>query len=445
MLLLFNVLLVLLASAVELSCAFFAPCHGPSSMGESCDTDADCTGFGVACVLGKCQCDYAYDVLENDPQTGLRQCVKCMHFDFGLVYCSVPDTIDAPCDDKCRFPLFCDNNRCRCIRSKQEHGQCFVDSQLGQSCKRHIECTLPFSACINKRCDCVQGSVRRGNACYAAAKCPDGSRPGNACTVRTTEVEVLHNVINTAAVLDTCDKGNFCYTVDNTFSGHCCPVTCPLSTKPELDYVCSDRGNERGVKCPSETHFCHRFAGISFSYDVCCRRPCREPKPLYIRGSCYSRAHLGSPCEIDEQCDGGLTMECLNRACSCRNGFKPEPTSHSATETPPMTCVRSNCPSDSLALDTECVSKVRIGEQCMASVQCPPNAHCFRGMCFCQCGFTHLGHECVPDQQVVEDRRPLLPQDNLLGMNKPNGAGSGGNLFQLMNSILQGVRVGASG
>ncbi|CDW54804.1 EB module family protein [Trichuris trichiura] len=355
---------------------------GSSTIGGLCDVDGDCKGHGVTCILGKCQCHYSY-AQKTDAHSAYQVCVKA------------PDTVGAPCSDTCRFPLFCNNNRCQCIRSKKEGNQY---SYLGQPCKRHIECSIPFSACINSQCGCVQGSSRRGNSCDAEAHCPNGQKAGRPCTIRTLDVDVIHNVINSGSILDDCQPGYFCHAPPMSFTGHCCALTCPFAIQPSTEYSCDAR-DEHGRPCPSETHYCHRFCtGPSFSYHICCRSPCKEPKPLYIHATCYARAFLGKDCQLNEQCDGATTMECSGGKCACKYGFKPESTEH--TSIPPMTCVPSQCSRQGALVGYDCIEKANLGEQCVTSVQCPSRAYCFRGICHCQCGFAKQGNQCVPNQQT---------------------------------------------
>uniref|UniRef100_A0A5S6QZC9 EB domain-containing protein n=1 Tax=Trichuris muris TaxID=70415 RepID=A0A5S6QZC9_TRIMR len=418
------VLCLLLADA---SRAYFVPCNGSSPIGGFCDVDEDCSGHGVTCILGKCQCHYAYS-LKTDTHTGYQTCMKA------------PDTVGASCADSCRFPLFCDNNRCQCIRSRKEGNQCFVDSYLGQACKRHIECSIPFSACINSQCDCVPGSRRRGNSCYAEVRCPNGQKAAKPCTVRTLDVDVVHNVINSGSVLDDCQPGYFCHAPPRSFTGHCCPISCPLGTQPSLQYSCDAR-DDAGHTCPSDTHYCHRIAGPSFSYNVCCRSPCREPKPVFIRGSCYSRAYLGKTCQLNEQCDGGTTMECSGAKCICKPGFNPESTEHTSVQ--PMTCVALQCSKPDALLSNDCLHKVNLGEQCISSVQCPNGAQCFRGICHCQCAFAKQGNQCVPHPTGTH-----RPADVIEKPSTRVGGGlgsSGGGFLNVVERILSGVRGGGGG
>ncbi|KFD49378.1 hypothetical protein M513_09741 [Trichuris suis] len=409
--------------------AYFVPCNGSSTIGGLCDVDSDCSGRGVTCMLGKCQCHFSY-AQKTDAHSGYQVCVKA------------PDTVGAPCSDTCRFPLFCDNNRCQCIRSKKEGNQCFVDSYLGQSCKRHIECSIPFSACINSRCDCVQGSRRYGNSCHAEAYCPNGQKAGRPCSIRTLDVGVIHNVINSGSVLDDCQPGYFCHAPPMSFTGHCCALTCPFAMQPSMEYTCDAR-DDRGHSCPSETHYCHRFAGPSFSYHICCRSPCKEPKPIYIHGSCYARAFLGKDCQVNEQCDGGTTMQCSGGKCACKSGFKPESTDH--TSIPPMTCVPSQCPRQGALVGHDCIEKVNLGEQCVSSVQCPNGAYCFRGICHCQCGLAKHGNQCVPHQTGTYDQPDVVDQPTPPRLGGGAASTAGGGFLNVVERLLKGVRSGSGG
>lgn len=137
------------------------------------------------------------------------------------------------------------------------------------------------------------------------------------------------------------------------------------------------------------------LSGQSFSTTICCRRPCREPNPVYVKGQCYPRAYLGSPCQVTEQCDGGYGMQCSGGNCNCAAGFKAYSDSYTTGDNPAQTCVR-DCAAN-IAKSGECFKASSLSQSCTVNEQCPQGAACFRGMCFCDCrkGFVKQSSGCV--------------------------------------------------
>lgn len=248
--------------------------------------------------------------------------------------------------------------------------------------------------------------------------CPLGGAPKGTCTVFTTEqqhhtnLQPAHGNGTAEARLHSCAAGWFCVTAAGSTSGHCCPVTCPLSTAVDARYSCAATVSNR---CPTDTHFCHRIngapslcppllcrqnvrcaalAGPNFAFAACCKRPCEQngPVSVYIKGVCVERGYLGGPCTRQEQCDGNTSLRC-NAAgrCECRD-VQHVPRTDALTEAsanPAQTCARS-C-TQQRGRDTECLPAAALGDPCFVQEQCPVGAGCYRGRCVCRCGYARVG------------------------------------------------------
>uniref|UniRef100_A0A915K596 EB domain-containing protein n=1 Tax=Romanomermis culicivorax TaxID=13658 RepID=A0A915K596_ROMCU len=360
-----QILILVLHMLFTLTKTTFFPDHG--FMGDSCDFNDDCSGYGVVCIKGK-----------------------------------LPDRINYSCSDACKLPMFCNNGKCDCIRSIVVNDVCFAESSFGQSCTKNEECVQPFSACISGSCRCIAGAVQVGSTCQAAPHCPTGAQPSGFCSRNSTNKQNIQNYANSGSQIDNCTKDAYCYTEENSYSGVCCPAVCPLSQKVDTRFTCDP--NQVTVDrplCPDDTHYCHRAAECkfiisygfyiaqSYSSTVCCPKPCYEPTPLFIRGACYARAFLNGPCEIDEQCDGAYGMQCTNKRCQCRQNFKPDVrNATNVDDDPAQICVRNCDVGQGAAVEHqgECFAgQLSVGDSCVVDDQCPQGGRCFRGVCRCLC------------------------------------------------------------
>lgn len=406
-----------LFTGLSLVAADLGPCDGNKALGDECDVDSDCSGFGVICNRGTCKCHEYYKQLEDS--NGRKSCQK------------IPDQIDARCTDVCRPPLLCYQGACKCIRSTVRNGKCVAAAKLGDPCTKHSDCSIPFSACTNSQCSCIVGTSPNNGACTAAQRCPDGaSAKGNCFRYIMERSDVIENFGNSGGKADNCPDKHFCVTADNSNSGFCCPQSCPFGDASDSRYSCAPNAT-RTQKCPDQTHFCHYSSGSSFSIAECCRRPCKEPTPLYINGDCYPRSSWGEACRVSEQCDGGITMECKEQKCQCKGNFKPVSDSTTGTSSPPPTCV-PECGSFGILNDMVCLTRKGLGDQCLISQQCPDSSICFRGACACGCGYTKAGGKCQKESATQAPGVTTQPggttKADLLGLFKGFLGGFGGNL-----------------
>uniref|UniRef100_A0A914ZLN0 EB domain-containing protein n=1 Tax=Parascaris univalens TaxID=6257 RepID=A0A914ZLN0_PARUN len=358
----------------------FTPCYGKSQLGGSCDRNFDCEHKGSICLRGRCRCHPHY--IEVVDEKGHNP--RCKR---------LPASIGEPCTSKCREPLFCRGGRCQCVQRGTTtliNGECVSMSRVGDRCTRHYDCTAPFSACLNSQCVCISGTIQQGSRCVASANCPLGGVPGNVCVTKATQ-NMVENFVEGA---DDCPPGQVCVTAGDSPVGHCCAVVCPLATHPDTSYSCDLNAT---IKCPSDTHFCHRLSDGGFSQAVCCRRPCNAlaPNALFLNGLCMPRGQLNSQCTINEQCGGGESMQCNRGQCECLAGFHPMvDTVTNPLRNPSQSCTR-DCDSASLSRDTSCLKPVPLEAHCFIQKQCPSNSGCYRGRCLCKCGFKKEGSRCV--------------------------------------------------
>lgn len=407
---------ILISSSLLLICCcpfitgFYDQCTSSGTFGDSCDTNDDCDGLGLVCTLGKCQChpDY-YEKTDTKLSFTTKYCAK------------LPDRIGQSCQKSCKQPMFCNTGKCECIRSIVVDDICFSESALGQSCTRNSDCVLPFSTCQNNLCKCISGANQVGQKCHTVKNCPTGAKPGVPCVRTMNNKVVIQNHANSGAKSDNCsDDQQFCYTDDNSMFGHCCPVSCPLGSLPEKEFSCefSDSASlsNSSKLCPEETHYCHRMAGQTFSTSVCCRKPCLDPEPLFIKGTCYERAFLNGACLIEEQCDGGYGMKCENHFCQCKPGFQPYSDKNTTGSNPAQICVRG-CTGSNIAHNGECFKeKLGIQDQCVLDIQCPQGALCSRGRCLCDCskGYTTVNKQtCAkPETRTVKPVEAITTSPN---------------------------------
>ncbi|VDM11204.1 unnamed protein product [Wuchereria bancrofti] len=314
------------------------------------------------------------------------------------------------CTSKCREPLFCRSGQCQCVQRGTTtliNGQCVSMSRVGDRCTRHYDCSAPFSACLNSQCVCISGTIQQGSQCIAKSACPLGGIPGNAC-IRKANQHMVENFVDGA---DDCPPGQICITIGESPMGHCCPKVCPLGTLPEFNYSCDPTAN---IRCPSDTHFCHRISDGGFSQSLCCRRPCNAmaPKALYVNGTCMARGQLNSQCTANEQCGGGESMICNRGQCECLAGFHPlvDSVTH-PLRNPSQTCTR-DCESETLSRDTTCLKPVALEAHCFIQKQCPINSGCYRGRCQCKCGFKKEKQRCIelpPSPTTTRQPSVILP------------------------------------
>ncbi|CAJ0928733.1 unnamed protein product, partial [Mesorhabditis belari] len=361
----------------------FSPCNGKSQLGGVCDMNADCEHKGSICLRGRCRCHPHY--MEALDEKGRNPRCK-----------SLPSKIGAACVAKCREPLFCRNGECHCVQrgaTRIQGSECTTTSRVGDRCSRHYDCTAPFSACLNSTCVCISGTIQQGSRCVAAANCPLGGLPGQTC-VRKTSPYMVHNL---PPDQDNCPPGQICVTPSDSPIGHCCPISCPLSSHSDPHYSCDPTASSTD-RCPNDTHFCHMLSDGGFSFAICCRRPCHSmaPNALFANNACIPRSQLNGACFSDAQCGGAEGMHCVQGQCECLSGFHPSvDTLTHPLKNPSNGCTR-DCTQESLSRDTSCMKTSTLGGQCFIQQQCPPSSGCYRGRCLCRCGFEQVGNKCVP-------------------------------------------------
>uniref|UniRef100_A0A8R1XLV3 EB domain-containing protein n=1 Tax=Onchocerca volvulus TaxID=6282 RepID=A0A8R1XLV3_ONCVO len=398
----------------------FTPCNGKSLLGGTCDWNIDCENKGSICLRGRCRCHPHYVEVVDEK----RQNPRCKR---------LPAKVGQRCTTKCREPLFCRSGQCQCVQrgtTTLVNGQCVSMSRVGDRCTRHYDCSAPFSACLNSQCVCISGTIQQGSQCIAKPACPLGGNPGNAC-IRKANSHMVENFVDE---IDDCPPGQICITIGESPMGHCCPKVCPLGTLPEYNYSCDPTAT---IRCPSDTHFCHRISDGGFSQSLCCRRPCNAmaPKALFINGECMARGQLNSQCTANEQCGGGESMICNRGQCECLAGFHPlvDPVTH-PLRNPSQTCTR-DCESEALSRDTTCLKPVPLEAHCFIQKQCPMNSGCYRqtnkGRCQCKCGFKKEKQRCIElPPSSTTTKQPSVPATVIV---------PGGDFLSLIGNFFRGT------
>lgn len=200
----------------------------------------------------------------------------------------------------------------------------------------------------------------------------------------------------------------YCVTDGYTNFGQCCKQTCPFGYQPNVGFSC-DPTAPLSSQCPSDTHYCNRMVGAGFSSSVCCQKPCREPTPIFQNGQCYAPAAYNSQCDLTIQCDGGVSMECVNGKCQCLPGFAPSRDPSKGR----LTCEQRCDASSQVAVENLCISKSGLRDSCNFDIQCPENATCYQGKCECNCGFDYDFGRCTDSKILGKFSDSDFPNLNL--------------------------------
>ncbi|VDK61151.1 unnamed protein product [Cylicostephanus goldi] len=217
--------------------------------------------------------------------------------------------------------------------------------------------------------------------------------------------------------------------------GSLLPTSLPVrGTRPQS----CDAGSSPESKCRPLTHFCYSITEpgrvifssesswrtetdpySSWKSSLCCPRPCRDPTPLYINGQCLSIAHRDDPCQIDQQCEGGISMSCTLGTCQCKLGFHP----YNDDRFP--TCEKSCNQLDEIPSSDRCLQKAQLGQRCLSKKQCPGFSDCRFGTCQCLCGYKQvrdniLGTRCTNPDDPLSLNTILTGVEQLFGNKRTN-------------------------
>ncbi|KHN77143.1 hypothetical protein Tcan_03176 [Toxocara canis] len=379
-------LIQLLASAVY---TFDVPCT-QKLIGSKCLFDEECYGMNTVCRDQRCTCPTNFEEYDIDAQTTVCRLA--------------PSKIGDSCQRDCKPPLLCRDGKCECWGGSIVKGQCVVScpagqqlygvecqrvAHWGQPCEKDSQCVDVFNACIAGTCQCAPGTTRdiMKQSCFGV--CPDGMHPRQTCRrLFINDIDMLEN----AASTDSCPLGYRCVTYGSPYVGHCCRLRCPYG-EPDLTQSC-DMGAPEDQRCRPLTHHCYTVTEPGWKSSLCCPKPCRDPTPLFINNQCLSIAHRDDPCQIDQQCEGGVTMNCVLGTCQCKVGFHPSNDDRFAT------CEKT-CPIDEIAVIDKCLQHVQLGQRCITNRQCPNFSECRFGTCQCLCGYKQdslIGARCTnPD------------------------------------------------
>ncbi|KAI6188435.1 hypothetical protein M3Y98_00354700 [Aphelenchoides besseyi] len=373
---------------------FDVPCT-QKLVGNHCLFDEECYGANTVCKEGRCSCPTNFEEYDMEPQKTVCRLA--------------PNKIGDSCQRDCKPPLLCRDGKCECWGGSVHNGTCTVPcppgqqlygvectrvARWGQACERDSHCVDPFNSCIAGTCQCSPGTSRDAmrNRCFAT--CPDGMHPKQTC--RRLFINDL-DMLDHAATTDSCPIGFRCVTYGSPYIGHCCRLRCPYGD-PDLTQSC-DAGAPEEQKCRRLTHFCFAVSEPGWKTSLCCPMPCRDPTPVYSNGQCLSIAHRDDPCQVDEQCEGGVAMSCVQGACACRLGFRP------TNDQRFPTCEKS-CIIEEIPFVDRCVRPVDHLQKCVANKQCPPNSECRFGVCQCQCGY-RLAESFIGQKACTDPSDPL--------------------------------------
>ncbi|CAJ0583279.1 unnamed protein product, partial [Mesorhabditis spiculigera] len=296
---------------------------------------------------------------------------ECYGIEYGLQGRAM--LIDS-CQRDCKPPLLCRDGRCECWGGSIVNGQCVVPcpaglqlygvectrvAHWGQMYEKDSQCVDVFNACVAGTCQCAPGTTRDVQRGFCYAVCPDGMHPRQTCRGFLLMILICWN----RQLLQTLAPRLSLRGLWEPYVGHCCRLRCPYG-EPDLTQSC-DAGAPPEGKCRPLTHFCYTVTEPGWKSSLCCPRPCRDPTPLYINGQCMSIAHREDPCQIDQQCEGGITMSCVLGVCQCKLGFKANNDDRFPA------CERTCNRIDEISLGDQCLAKVSLSQRCLASKQCP--------------------------------------------------------------------------
>ncbi|VDO64927.1 unnamed protein product [Haemonchus placei] len=328
--------------------------------------DEECYGMNSVCRNGRCTCPTNFEEFDIDDRTTI---------------CRLGKSFD-PCGAHPLLPKSLRGDRVisACPVGQQLYGvECTRVAHYGQACEKDSQCVDPFNACVAGTCQCAPGTTRDMMRGFCYAVCPDGMHPRQTCRrLFVNDVDMLENAANT----DSCPLGYRCVTYGSPYVGHCCRLRCPYG-EPDLSQSC-DAGAPPESKCRPLTHFCYSISEPGWKSSLCCPRPCRDPTPLYINGQCLSIAHRDDPCQIDQQCEGGISMSCTLGTCQCKLGYHP----YNDDRFP--TCEKTCNQLEEIASTDRCLPKAQLGHRCLSRKQCPSFADCRFGTCQCLCGYKQV-------------------------------------------------------
>ncbi|VDO37210.1 unnamed protein product [Onchocerca flexuosa] len=368
---------------------FDVPCT-QKLIGGKCLFDEDCYGMNSVCREQRCTCPTNFEEFDIDGQTTVCRLA--------------PNKIGDSCQRDCKPPLLCRDGKCECWGGSIINGECVVPcpsgqqlygvecqrvAHWGQSCEKDNQCVDVFNACITGICQCAPGTTRDVIKQRCFALCPDGSQPQQACRrLFINDIDMLEN----AASTDSCPLGYRCVAYGSPYVGHCCKLKCPYG-EADLMQSC-DMGVSEKHRCRPLTHHCYTVSEPGWKTSLCCPKPCRDPTPLYVNNQCLSIGHREDPCQLHQQCEGGVAMNCVMGLCQCKDGFHPSNDGRFPT------CEKS-CGINEVAVMDKCMRRVQLGERCVTSKQCPNFSECRFGTCQCLCGYKQdslIGSRCTnPD------------------------------------------------
>ncbi|XP_012223138.1 prion-like-(Q/N-rich) domain-bearing protein 25 isoform X2 [Linepithema humile] len=131
-------------------------CYESIGLGKRCRSNRNCYIKNTFCEYGFCKCGLRHHA--NPENTGCLPSAKLGELCKSDDECIVENSkcIENKCDCKVNYVLA--ESGQRCLR---------VATQIDEECEQQSQCRFKHSQCsVNKTCDCVVGSHRRGHLCF---------------------------------------------------------------------------------------------------------------------------------------------------------------------------------------------------------------------------------------------------------------------------------------
>ncbi|CAD6208177.1 GSCOCG00010431001-RA-CDS [Cotesia congregata] len=323
-----------------------------------CSTTDDCSDPESICIENRCQCRTSYVMRKSKclPTKLAERCSK--HSDCSEV----------------KFAM-CLNGQCVCIDKFFAVNATTCAKALGGSCITNKDCTVRFSSCFERICQCNRDYTQ-----YSDSQCV-AMELGTTCFDNST-----CNLIRNAHCFE-----NQCSCKDNHVEINA--FTC----SPLLNAICSDV-----LECAPTN-------------SVCIDHKC-QCKFSYFMKSNYECVlmYLEQRCRIDKDCIDIRFAKCSDAGkCVCHQNYvRTGPTTCSPTLggycTSNRECVtinaecsryRCRCSAEYMQFSVNLCLPVFLGQKCNMDDDCNKisNAGCFNKKCQCRRGYTKFNHEnCLP-------------------------------------------------
>ncbi|KJH41784.1 EGF-like domain protein [Dictyocaulus viviparus] len=344
--------------------------HENTSVNKKCGTHNDypqCSN-GFLCINNFCVCPSPYSI-NNDS-------------------CSTNQTnqVLSSCDEACRPPRSCLNNRCVCVEDTCMN---YERSLSHNRSRRHIEksmvcwpgatqCSAGNGVCIDNVCHCINGFVQTDGVCAPEVAALNEKCDPNHISPRCTDNAICINNICTCVVPGGC-TGDF--VIGHRFSvGRC-----------QTDRQCSN-GRCIAGKCQCND-------GFTLQTGIC----------VSLIGAFKN---INSQCTIGDRCSGGST--CRDHVCQCVDGsYEHHNRCHQSLGgrcTYGQTCEGGSscdfgvcrCPEGNIIEAGKCVTALsKPGGSCQLGQKCVHGSACRFGMCICIANYVASEGKCIRTVNIL--------------------------------------------